>query len=97
MRIYARPRYAGKTTEAIKLAAANNAYLIVRSKDHAIACQQRAKEAGLDILFPITFFEFLQEKWRGRKDISFVIDDADDLLRTLARGHRIHGLTLTDD
>lgn len=77
-----RERCGGKTHEAIKIAAKENAYMVVHSKAFATHIFQEAKRIGLDIPFPITFKELITGHY-GPGVERIVIDDLDLLLGDL--------------
>ena len=77
-------RRSGRTTQIIKMAEKEHAYILVCDHARASCLFSLAQKLGYNILFPITFHEF----W-GTKNTGFVskllIDDADDLLEHMAR------------
>lgn len=104
MKIIAKPRMAGKTTELVKLSAENNWYIVSADRPRAVnTFHGIAKELELSIPFPLTFEEFITGQFcAGHPDRpgpgikGFLIDDVDDLLRLFAKGTPIHAVTLTD-
>lgn len=93
MKLIARRRHEGKTEEAIKIAAEGYLYLVVINADEALRVFETAKELGLDIPYPLTFAEFIGGRFFRRGVDGFVIDNADALLRDLARGVPIEAVT----
>lgn len=77
-------RRSGRTTQIIKMAEKENAYILVSNHARAYCLFALAQKLGYHILFPITFREF----WRA-KNTGFIskllIDDADDLLEHMAQ------------
>lgn len=84
----------GKTTEAIKLAASSNAYLVVMNRNEAGRVFHEARDAGIDIHFPVTFDEFMEGRFSPRGCKAFVIDNADMLLERMGRGVPIVAATM---
>lgn len=79
-------RNSGKTTEAIKIAAENFAYMVVRTQDEARRVASMARDMGLDIPFPITFHEFVTGAFSPRGCRAFVVDGLDALVDYHRRG-----------
>jgi len=77
------PRQSGKTTDAIKCANENDAYLVVDSKQRARNLYHSDNHPDLD-KFPITYDE-LNTTSRGKVD-SVVIDD---LMMLLAKQYNV--------
>jgi len=100
MKVIYRPREAGKTTELIKLAAADEKgdckYIVCATQADCTRIAEQAKEMGVNIWYPITFLEFLSGLYYGRNIKSFLIDDVDRLLLRLSRVP-IEAITLTKD
>lgn len=86
MLVISGPRQSGKTDELIKMAAAKKAYLVVFSYAEAQRCQARARSLGLELLFPLTYEEFVKGDFYGKGMKGFLVDDIADLLRYMARG-----------
>lgn len=59
MKVIARPRGGGKTTEVIKLSAESGAYIVCHNIHEVERVAALAKELGLDINYPITSNEFI--------------------------------------
>lgn len=77
-------RRSGRTTQIIKMAEIENAYILVSDHGRARSLCSLAEKLGYHIRFPITFHEF----WRARNTgyiSKLLIDDADDLLEHMAR------------
>jgi DNA-directed RNA polymerase subunit RPC12/RpoP len=79
MKIIARPKGQGKTTELIRMAAADKgvAYIVVRTVGRADLVAMMARKMGLNIRFPITCSEVLTHQL-GRNVTALYIDDLDD-------------------
>lgn len=97
MKIIARPRQAGKTTDLIKLAAEHFAYIVCVSHEHAYQLATQARAAGLDIPFPLTFDEFIEGRFFGKGVRGFVIDDVDMLLSRMAHGVPVLAMSATTE
>lgn len=79
-----RGRQEGKTTEAIRRAAEDFAYIVCADRQRVRQVQRRAEELGLDIPFPLTFAEFTGHHFYGKGIGGFVIDDVQELIQYLA-------------
>jgi hypothetical protein len=90
-----RGKMGGKTTEAIKLAAKTEAYLVVGTIQEARAAAMYADKMGTPIRFPVTYDELLQTGMRMSHVRNIVIDDADRFLQKICAGLTIEGCTLT--
>lgn len=76
-------RRSGRTTQIIKMAEEEHAYILVSDRVRAKCLYSLAQKLGYHIRFPITFHEF----WRARNTgyiSKLLIDDADDLLERMA-------------
>lgn len=92
-------RCSGKTTRLILRSARDQLYILTSTKYRAHAIFDAARDMGLVIPFPVTLDEYLRgTKFQGssiRRD-GLLIDDVDDVVRTLFAGIPIHEVTLTD-
>jgi hypothetical protein len=77
------PRCGGKTTELIKESAQTGCYIVCANKKEACRISSIAKETGFNILFPLTFNEFIKKMYYGKNIKGFLIDNADILLQSL--------------
>lgn len=84
MRVIVGKRNSGKTEALIRLAGEHFAYIVVADHRRATAVQRRAKEMEVDIPFPLAYEEFKRGEYFGRGIRAFVIDDVDDLVRSMA-------------
>jgi hypothetical protein len=84
----------GKTTDLIKLASADNGYIVCCSCDEAYRIRAEAKIMGRYIPFPITFDKFLLGQF-PMDARAFYIDNADMLLETIARHVPVKAITIT--
>lgn len=85
MRVIARTRQTGRTTELIELCAAAEArgevsYIVCHTYHEAYRIAQKAQEKGLNIGFPLTFDEFIRHDFAGQNIHNFFIDNAEWLL-----------------
>lgn len=92
-----KPRQAGKSTELIRMSEESGAYIIVSSRARANFLFQLAHETGHKILFPVTYREYEQSRFRGSFVRHILIDDADDLLQMLFKEVTIDAITMTDN
>ncbi len=84
MLIYAGGRRSGRTTELIKLAMKENAYILVSDRNRALDIRRLADKLGYPgLLFPITAAEFWRSRNRGYVT-KLLLDDADDFLASMA-------------
>jgi hypothetical protein len=77
MEVYAKPRQRGKTTDLIRLAAAEWLYIVSPDQNAARYTAEMARKMGLDIPLPITWGEFVSRRYHGRGVKGFVIDKLD--------------------
>ena len=76
-------RRSGRTTELIKQAVKENAYILVYDRARAHFVRKLATELGYpELLFPITFQELMNSRNTGFVK-KLLIDDADDILESL--------------
>ena len=92
-------RCSGKTTRLILRSARDQLYILTSTKSRAHAIFDTARDMGLAIPFPVTLDEYLRgSKFQGssiRRD-GLLIDDVDDVVRTLFAGIPIREMALTD-
>lgn len=93
MKIIAKPRRMGKTTEIIKRAAKDFGYIVCLSHAECHRIAKQAKELTLDIPFPLTFDEYIGGHFHGKGIKSFHIDNADWLLSIFSKGVPIETVT----
>ena len=91
-----RPRQRGKTTALIKMSEATGSYIMTSTRMRARCIFQMANEMGCNIPNPIIVEDYFRSG--GMRD-SFIkdilIDDADDVLRTIFRNVNIEAITMT--
>lgn len=92
MKIIARPRGQGKTSELIKMAAASEgvAYIVVSHYSRAYQVQMLAKKMGVHVRFPITYDE-IKRKLVGQTVDELYLDDIDDAIREIIYGEGFRG------
>ena len=78
-----RPRQAGKTTEALRIAAEGFRHIICPTKEDVRRLWQIARQQQIDIPMPITWAEFMYGRSRGTFVRGFVIDDLDRCLQSV--------------
>ena len=83
MKFIIKPECKGKTTDLIKIAYDNNAYMIVPTKNHATQVFHYARKIGYDILFPISVEEILKKQYFGKRIKAFVIDDIERFIKEI--------------
>lgn len=97
MKIIIGERCSGKTTTLIMKSAATQTYILTATKERAKCLFDMARKMDLNMPFPTTVSEFLRNGYQGssiRRD-GLLIDDADDVLKTIFRGIPIHEITMT--
>lgn len=97
MQVFYSPIGSGKTTELIKLASENGGYIVCANTHRRQQIFAQAKSLGLPINFPLTFDDFLENRFCARNIKSFLIDEVESLLLKLAKGPRISAITITDE
>jgi hypothetical protein len=95
VKIYARPRQAGKTTELIRIAADDFLYVVCPDFRQAVHVAEMAEQAGLDIPFPVTWNEFASGRFYGKGISGFLIDNLDMCVQGMARGVPVRAVSLT--
>ena len=84
----------GKTTALIHMAAARpGTYIVSLDKQRAASVMRTARTLGLAIPHPLTLDELRRPL--GPRVKALVFDDADDMLRALARGLPVLAFTAT--
>jgi len=90
-------RQGGKTTQLIRRAAEQFAYIVCPDRTQAGRIARKARAMSLDIPQPITFDDFIQRRWHGRGIRAFMLDNLDACIQSMARGVPVTAVTLTDD
>lgn len=94
MKIIAKGRGQGKTTELIKISAEKQIPIVCVHDEMIIDIKKRAKEMNLKIPEPLKFKELNLTQWR---DSPILIDNADLFLNNRVFGHRIEAITISTD
>jgi hypothetical protein len=95
MKIYARTRQAGKTTELVRLAAGEFLYVVCADHEQVRYVARLAQAMGLDIPMPITWREFTEGTYYGKGIKGFVIDNLDLCIQQMTTV-TIKAVSLTD-
>ncbi len=95
MKVIARPRQGGKTTDLIKLAAEEFLYVVCPDRQQVRYVQRVAQDMGLDIPFPMTWGEFLRCDYRSKGVKGFVIDNLDLCIQQMT-SVPVRAVSLTD-
>ena len=89
-------RGTGKTTELIKKSSETGYYIIVATRQNARNVFELARSMKIDIPFPITIDEYFRgDKMRGSYVKNVLIDDVDEILKTIFNTVIIDTCTLT--
>ena len=83
MKVIAKGRQQGKTTEAIKLAARHHCYIICLDRQQVQYVARLARELNLNIPFPLTWQEFVDKRYYGQNINGFVIDNINQCLQSM--------------
>ena len=97
MKVIHKPRQAGKTTELIKLASQEGGYIVCHSHDEAYRISKTAEELGKQILFPITYDEYITGSFCGKNIKAFYIDNVEFLLSIIARGTPVNAISVNKE
>ena len=84
MQIIVRPRQLGKTEDVLRLAEEHFAYIVVPTRQDVDHVWRRAIDAGYDVPQPITWHDFMRQRYNGHGGVkSFVIDDLDRCVQSM--------------
>ncbi len=97
MKVIHKPRQTGKTTELIKIASQEGGYIVCHSRGEAYRISKTAEEIGKQILFPITYDEYLNGSYRGKNIKAFYIDNVEFLLSIIARGVPVKAVSVNKE
>jgi hypothetical protein len=97
MKVIHKPRQTGKTTELIKIASQEGGYIVCHSHDEAYRISKTAEEIGKQILFPITYDEYLNGSFCGKNIKAFYIDNVEFLLSRIARGVPVNAISVNKE
>lgn len=84
MKVYLRLEKYITTVELIYESAKTGAYIVCPAKKDVERILSAAAKLKLNIPCPLTFYEFLEEKYHGKGIPGFLIDDVDLLLQRLS-------------
>jgi len=85
MKVICRPRQSGKTYEVIKRCMEEGGYIVCPNMDRAHKVSLMADDLGIDIPYPITFYDFMSGKYYPDGIKKFHIDDIDLCLQRFSR------------
>lgn len=97
MKVIHKERRTGKTTELIELASSEGGYIVCHSQDEACRISKVAEEKGKQILFPLTYGEFLSGSFCGKNIKAFYIDNVEVLLAIIARGVPVNAISINKE
>lgn len=95
MKVIARPRQGGKTTELVRLAAEEFLYVVCPDQRQVRYVAQMARDMGLDIPLPMTWGEFLRGDYHSKGVKGFVIDNLDLCIQEMTHVP-VRAVSLTD-
>ena len=87
----------GKTSELIIRSSVSGGYIVCHSQDECSRIFAEAKVGNLSIPFPITYQEFISNKYSALGIKSFLIDNVEKLLDFISNGVPIEAITLNND
>ena len=95
MKVIARPRQGGKTTDLVKLAAEEFLYVVCPDQAQVFYVARMARDMGLDIPVPLTWEDFTEGTYNGRGVRGFVIDNLDMCIQQMTTVP-VRAVSLTD-
>ena len=96
MKVYARPRQGGKTTELVRLAAEEFLYVVCPDQAQVFYVARMARDMGLGIPFPLTWHEFATGRYHSQGIKGFVIDNLDLCIQGMSHVP-VRAVSLTDE
>lgn len=96
MEIICKPRRRGKTTDLIKISATNQHIIVCFNRQDTRRIKLMADDMRLNIPTPITYSDFIKQKFRGKCIKGFLIDDFEYLLAQLSGGKPISAVTTNE-
>ena len=87
----------GKTKELIQLSHDTNTYILVANRSRQRELFWFAHELGIDIHNPVTVEDYMRTQFRGSFIKHILIDDADDVLKTIFNNLTIDAITMRKD
>lgn len=94
MDVIYKKRGAGKTVELIMSSYKTGAHILVCSNNRIRELEELSKKLDIPIAKPYTWDDFCRGKMQGIHNI--LIDDTEDVLKTIFRGMNVDAITLTD-
>ena len=88
------PKGAGKTTKLIQMSHDTWTYILVANEKRQKYLATFAKELGINIPYPVTLENYMGAGFRNSSIKKILIDDADDVLRTLFGNLEIVAITM---
>ena len=96
MKIIAKPRCTGKTTELVKLSAKTNTYILVLNRQRQKEVARLADSMNMIIPYPVTLEDYMRTQFRGSFINHILIDDADEILQRFFHSVVIDVITITE-
>lgn len=98
MEIIFGPRQNGKTMELIKRSNSSRAVIVTATHKRAEAVKQMAKELQIDIPDPICIDSLMHQtrSWGVLNNGHILINDADDVLKSICARYKIDAITMTE-
>lgn len=87
----------GKTKELIQLSHDTNTYILVANRSRQRELFWLAHELGIYIHNPVTVEDYMRTQFRGSFIKHILIDDADDVLKTIFSNLTIDAITMRKD
>jgi len=97
MKVIHKPRRTGKTTELIKIASQEGGYIVCYSYEEVYRISKTAEEMGEQILFPITYDEFLNGSFCSKNIKAFYIDNVELLLSRISMGVPVNAISVNKE
>jgi len=85
MKVIAKPRGGGKTTELLRIANDHFYYIVCHTRDRCYQLADIAKDRGYDIPFPFTYAEYLDSGFYRKGIKGLAIDDLDLFVAYMSR------------
>jgi len=96
MKIIYKSRGSGKTTDLIKLSAENGGYIVCHTKKEATRISRTAEKMNLSIPFPMTYMEFIENRYYAPNVKTVYIDNVDLFFESISKVE-IGAITLTKE
>lgn len=87
----------GKTKELIQLSHDTNTYILVADRSRQREIFSFARDLGITIPNPVTVEDYMRTHFRGSFIKHILIDDADDVLKTIFYNLIIDAITMRKD